>query len=97
MSQSAEAHSTPNEVTARRAAELRAAACDPTAEGEDGLEPLCEQDRFWNAGVEAFDHGACVDDCPYEGPSTEQDDWLRGWLAAQLESEETARGPATSV
>jgi hypothetical protein len=84
-------------VAARRAAELRAAACDAAAKDEDGLEPLSEQIRFWNAGVEAFDNGVRIDDCPYDGPSMEQDDWLRGWLAAQLESEETQRGAATKT
>ena len=81
-----------------RAAELHAAACDAAAEGNDGLEPLCEQNRFWNIGVEAFDNGAAIYDCPYDGPSMQQDDWLRGWLTAQLESEDlNAREPRQGV
>ncbi|HEV3345405.1 MAG TPA: hypothetical protein VG125_33815 [Pirellulales bacterium] len=82
-------------VVARRAAELRAAAGDAADDGEDCLEPVCEHSRFWNASVEAFDSGVLIYDCPYDGPSMEQDDWLRGWLTAQLESGETQRGNRT--
>jgi hypothetical protein len=74
-------------AVARRAAELRAAqeACEAAGADEDCLEPVCEYNRFWNEGVEAFDGGIPIGDCPHAGPSAEQDDWLRGWLTAQAE------------
>ncbi|HWB08388.1 MAG TPA: Rmf/CrpP family protein [Pirellulales bacterium] len=72
---------------ARRAAELRAKqeACDAAGEDEDCLKPVCEYDRFWNEGVEAFDSGMAIEDCPYQPRSDQQDDWLRGWLTAELD------------
>ena len=77
-----------NNQAERRAAELRAAeaACEAAGVDEDRLAPVCGHNRFWNTGVEAFDGGAAISDCPHTGPSEEQDDWLRGWLAAQLDA-----------
>lgn len=75
----------------QRAAELLAAqqAADAAGQGEELLEPQCSDDRYWNGGVEGFDRGTAIKDCPIAGPSVEQDDWLRGWLTAQV-SEQAA-------
>ncbi len=67
----------------------------------DCLDPADPQgSEFWEQGVAAFRRDIRLEDCPYDaGPN--QDDWLRGWMAAELiefgKFEETsAQQPKTS-
>lgn len=53
--------------------------------GEDNcLDPSHpDGDAFWEQGARAFREDMLLEACPMEsGP--EQDDWCRGWMAAEL-------------
>jgi hypothetical protein len=39
--------------------------------------------EFWDLGAAAFHQDLHLEECPLEA-GTEQDDWLRGWMAAEL-------------
>jgi hypothetical protein len=47
------------------------------------LDSKLTDDVYWVSGQEAHKHGWKLTDCSYV-PGVEQDDWLRGWLAAEL-------------
>lgn len=50
---------------------------------ENCLTAALQDERFWDSGYEACERGDAMLDCPLvAGP--EQDDWLRGWLAAEV-------------
>jgi hypothetical protein len=38
---------------------------------------------FWEQGTAAFRQDMRLEECPFE-PGPERDDWLRGWMAAEL-------------
>lgn len=51
------------------------------------LAPHLPDEGCWNDGSSAFDRGDAIHDCIWL-PGPNQDDWLRGWMAAELLSHE---------
>jgi hypothetical protein len=50
----------------------------------DCLNPCYPDDSsFWEEGAAAFRRDDRMEQCPLE-PGPAQDDWLRGWMAAEL-------------
>lgn len=39
--------------------------------------------HWWEQGAAAFRADVRIEECPFD-PGAEQDDWLRGWMAAEL-------------
>jgi len=69
------------------------------AKDPDGqLNPAMDDPKFWNSGSDAYKRAdSQITDCPYI-PGSEMDDWLRGWLFAEREYEDTEQPepPASS-
>lgn len=65
-------------------------SAEEAGDGSEPLQPQCDTDSYWQAGVEAFDRGLPVGECPWVGVA--KDDWLRGWLTAKLDEEEGQGG-----
>lgn len=51
------------------------------------LAPHLPDEGCWNDGSSAFDRGDAIHDCSWL-PGPNRDDWLRGWMAAELLSHE---------
>ena len=61
--------------------------CKRVAEIDNGqptcFEPTKGYEAFWHEGAGAFYKELLIEHCPYpEGPG--RDNWLRGWMAAEV-------------
>lgn len=72
----ATSYTTPDDVAAmiRRSQQIN--------DGSDGCLSSKYLDAIWTEGYEAFQAGKSFEQCDYR-PGNTQDDWLRGWMAAQ--------------
>ena len=66
---------------------LRVRAAELNTGQPNCLAPSLVDEGCWNDGNNAFERGDKMTDCGWL-PGVNQDDWLRGWMAAKLLSEE---------